>query len=109
REFLQGLVAGGVTELVIDELEAVEIEETQVAPRVRLPDLLQNVGMKRIEAAAVVEAGQLIHDGELPDRALKPVSFDREHDGAIQHDVVEISLQQEVLRAHLHGADAEVV
>src|SRR5207248_2359263 len=63
-------------------------------------------GRERQEAAAVVQTRQIVHEGEVQERGVKPVPLDRETEGVGEDGTVDFTLHKEVLRPGPHGFEA---
>ena len=115
RDGRQQLVAGRVAERVVDELEAVEVEEQQADRAQRQPGgggavhpLQRGVGALEQERA-IRQAGQRVAHRERGQAALGPLALDRVAHGAEQHGAGRLALDEVVLRARLDGAQRQLV
>ena len=115
RDARQQLVAGRVAERVVDELEAVEVEEEQAdrAQRAAGGDValhpLQRDVRPLEQQRAVRQAGQRVAHGERGQPALGVLALDRVAHGAQQHGAGRLALDEVVLRARPDGAQRQLV
>ena len=102
----QRTITDRVTGGVVHALEIVQVGERHQQRLVAAAREAEIPGRERQEAAAVVQTRQIVHEGEVQERGVKPVPLDRETEGVGEDGTVDFTLHKEVLRPGPHGFEA---